>query len=95
MLGFLFFVVDCFCYGRSGFPYLLEWRFLGYIHIHKGPSKMGFGILQPFRDTVKLFSRKHYFPLVSNYLSPFSDFWFISFFVGLVLESMFERVCFF
>jgi NADH-quinone oxidoreductase subunit H len=43
--------------------------YLGYIHIRKGPNKFGFvGIFKPFRDAIKLFSRKQYFPLVSKYL---------------------------
>jgi NADH-ubiquinone oxidoreductase chain 1 len=48
---------------------LLERRVLGYIHIRRGPNRVGFvGILHPFKDAVRLFSREQYFPLVSNYL---------------------------
>jgi NADH-ubiquinone oxidoreductase chain 1 len=32
-------------------------------------EQVGFvGILQPFRDAIKLFTKEQYFPLVSNYL---------------------------
>jgi len=36
---------------------LLERRVLDYIHIRKGPNKVGFvGILQPFRGAIRLFT---------------------------------------
>jgi NADH-ubiquinone oxidoreductase chain 1 len=61
-------------------------------------NKVGFvGILQPFRDAIKLFTREQYFPLVSNYLIYYFSpiFGFFSFFVGLAVGSFLEGFYFF
>jgi NADH-ubiquinone oxidoreductase chain 1 len=74
-MGFIFFIVIfllliIFVLIGVAFLVLLERRVLGYVHIRKGPNRVGFiGLFQPFSDAIRLFTREQYFPLVSNYLS--------------------------
>jgi NADH-ubiquinone oxidoreductase chain 1 len=88
----VFFLLMIFVIVGVAFLTLLERRVLGYIHIRKGPNRVGFvGLFQPFRDAIKLFTREQYFPLVSNYLiyyfSPIFGF-FLSLLVWLLIPYL-------
>nr|YP_010708729.1 NADH dehydrogenase subunit 1 [Caprella acanthogaster]WCR50895.1 NADH dehydrogenase subunit 1 [Caprella acanthogaster] len=80
------------------FVTLMEQKLLGGVQIRLGPSKVGYwGVLQPFSDAVKLFSKEYTFPRVSNnflfLLMPFFSL-FLMLSLWMVFPLVFGGFCF-
>nr|QXI88807.1 NADH dehydrogenase subunit 1 [Onryza maga] len=96
MIGMLILIIGVLI--GVAFLTLFERKILGYIQIRKGPNKMGFmGLLQPFSDAIKLFTKEQMYLIYANYMtyifSPIVSFT-LSLMIWMLIPYYFNMISF-
>nr|ATL63089.1 NADH dehydrogenase subunit 1 [Cassida circumdata] len=86
---FVYLLLIIFVLISVAFLTLFERKILGYIQIRKGPNKSGYlGILQPFSDAIKLFTKEQIYPIMSNFMLYYFSPFFLMFISMILWFSM-------